>query len=146
MLALKQQKKLLLAGTARFNIKPKTGLAFLEEKGLISTAKDSIGASPSRNRSLARFLKKSPRLDKKLLGEYISRPENAEVLKEFINLYDFDDVSELSIAACTTEACFFEQEIRCRGTSRTLGVFPPPGRGAADRTHYLNVRRVLFRS
>lgn len=91
MLALKAQKKVLLAGTARFNIKPKTGLAFLEEKGLISTEQE--GGSTSRARSLAKFLKASPRLDKKLLGEYISRKENAEVLKEFIGLYDFRNVS-----------------------------------------------------
>jgi brefeldin A-resistance guanine nucleotide exchange factor 1 len=91
MLALKAQKKLLLAGTARFNIKPKVGLAFLEEKGLISTKGDS---TTSRAMTIARFLKKSPRLDKKLLGEYISRKENAAILKEFINTYDFRGVSK----------------------------------------------------
>ncbi|KAF8306441.1 Sec7-domain-containing protein [Clavulina sp. PMI_390] len=89
MLALKEQKKLLLAGTARFNVKPKKGLTFLEEKGLLTTAKASNGTGESRNKSLATFLKKSPRLDKKLLGEYISRTENADVLREFIGLYDF---------------------------------------------------------
>lgn len=93
MLTLKEQKKLLLAGTARFNIKPKKGLAFLEEKGLISTEQSATSAS--RNRSLAVFLKKSPRLDKKLLGEYISKVENADVLKEFISLYDFREVRVL---------------------------------------------------
>lgn len=96
MLALKAQKKLLLAGTARFNKKPKTGLAFLEEKGLIPTvaASDSSEGAGSRSKSLARFLKQSPRLDKKLLGEFISRKENIEILKEFIGLYDFRHVSQ----------------------------------------------------
>lgn len=96
MLSLKAQKKLLLAGTARFNIKPKVGLAFLEEKGLIATSSET--GSPSeenaskRARTIASFLKKSPRLDKKLLGEYVSRKENSDILKEFINLYDFRTV------------------------------------------------------
>lgn len=127
MLALKQQKKLLLAGTARFNIKPKTGLAFLEEKGLISAAKDSIGMLPSRSRSLARFLKKSPRLDKKLLGEYISRPENAEVLKEFINLYDFHGVSKSSIAFCNINACLFNKKSVAEALRELLESFRLPG-------------------
>lgn len=104
MLALKEQKKLLLAGTARFNVKPKKGLAFLEEKGLISTEHGASGVS--RSRSLAIFLKKSPRLDKKLLGDYISRAENAEVLKEFISLYDFRGV--------THSRCFWPKTITNR--------------------------------
>lgn len=101
MFALKAQKKLLLAGTARFNIKPKVGLAFLEEKGLIATsgekngavvASEEVSTTTPRARTIASFLKKSPRLDKKLLGEYISKKENGDILKEFISLYDFRGV------------------------------------------------------
>lgn len=102
---MKEQKRVLLAGTARFNKKPKTGLAFLEEKGLISTS--STDQTVSRSRSVAVFLKKSPRLDKKLLGEYISRAENGEILREFIGLYDFRGVrlSFLLIATCHIGRC-----------------------------------------
>ena len=128
-MALKQQKKLLLAGTARFNIKPKTGLAFLEEKGLLSSLKESNGVSLSRSRSLARFLKKSPRLDKKLLGEYISRPENAEVLKEFISLYDFHGVSESYITICmaTPNAPLFNKKSVAEALRELLESFRLPG-------------------
>ncbi|KAF9518905.1 hypothetical protein BS47DRAFT_1379647 [Hydnum rufescens UP504] len=89
---LKAQKKLLLTGTARFNSKPKSGLAFLEENGLIYS--DSHGkAGVPRAQSLAMFLKNAPRLDKKLVGEYLSKAENVDVLKAFIGLYDFRNKS-----------------------------------------------------
>lgn len=75
----------------RFNEKPKDGIAFLESKGLIYTDEN---ADEPRPKVLAKFLKNSPRLDKKLLGDYISRPGNVEVLRAFIGLFDFRDVSE----------------------------------------------------
>jgi len=85
----KAYKKLFLAGTARFNTKPKLGLAFLEENGLLF--KNEPEGVP-RARSIAKFLKSATRLDKKLLGDFISRSENTEILKEFISLYDFKSV------------------------------------------------------
>lgn len=47
----------------------------------------------SREESLARFFKTTPKLDKKLLGDYISRPDQLEVLKAFMKLMEFDGVS-----------------------------------------------------
>ena len=44
-------------------------------------------------KSLALFLKNCPRLDKKVLGEYISHLNNPDLLKEFIGLFDFREVS-----------------------------------------------------
>ncbi|KAI9446656.1 Sec7-like domain is implicated in guanine nucleotide exchange function [Lactarius indigo] len=82
----KSKKRLILAGAARFNNKPKTGLAFLEENGLIY---HDLSEGVTHPQSLARFLKSSTRLDKKLLGDLISKPENIEVLKAFIGLFDF---------------------------------------------------------
>jgi brefeldin A-resistance guanine nucleotide exchange factor 1 len=38
------------------------------------------------------FLKGCARLDKRLLGDYISREENLPLLKAFIGLFDFRDV------------------------------------------------------
>ncbi|MBW0475602.1 hypothetical protein O181_015317 [Austropuccinia psidii MF-1] len=80
----KKVKIALLEGAARFNEKPKEGLKFLEANG-------SIYEDPTllRPQSLALFFKTCPRLDKKLLGDYISRPENLEVLKAFMTLFDF---------------------------------------------------------
>ncbi|EJF65717.1 Sec7-domain-containing protein [Dichomitus squalens LYAD-421 SS1] len=80
----KSKKKLILTGTAKFNTKPKTGLAFLEENKLIY-------ADPNEPKplSLAKFLKSSARIDKRLLGDFISKPDNIEVLKAFLSLMDF---------------------------------------------------------
>lgn len=77
-------------GVLRFNEKPKTGLVFLEENKLIY-ADEAQGVS--RPRSLAIFLKNCSRLDKRLLGDFISRPDNAEVLTEYISLFNFKNVS-----------------------------------------------------
>ncbi|KIM57067.1 hypothetical protein SCLCIDRAFT_1219736 [Scleroderma citrinum Foug A] len=82
----KSRKKLVLAGAAKFNSKPKLGISFLEDNGLICA-----DASGSRTRSSAKFLKSCTSLDKRLLGDYISKPDNVDLLKEFIGLFDFKD-------------------------------------------------------
>lgn len=46
-----------------------------------------------REESLARFFKTTPRLDKKLLGDFISRPDQVETLKSFMRLMEFEGVS-----------------------------------------------------
>ena len=79
-----------MTGAALFNTKPKTGIAFLEEHKLIyADVNDDI--SPAK--SLAIFLKGCTRLDKRLLGDFISKPENIEVLKAYISLFNFSNVS-----------------------------------------------------
>ncbi|GAA5978631.1 hypothetical protein JCM5350_002459 [Sporobolomyces pararoseus] len=75
----KSNKQVLLEGAAAFNLKPKVGIQFLEEHGVIT--KDPA--------SLANFLKTTPKLDKKLLGDFISRPDQIEVLKSFMQSMDF---------------------------------------------------------
>ncbi|EJD05730.1 Sec7-domain-containing protein [Fomitiporia mediterranea MF3/22] len=86
ILESKARKRLVLTGASRFNTKPKVGLSFLEENGLIYA---DLSGTVSRQKSLAKFLKSCARLDKKLLGDYLSRPENIDVLKAFIELFDF---------------------------------------------------------
>lgn len=88
LLQAKSQKQLILAGAARFNTKPKSGVTFLEENRLIYA---DMPPETSRPQSLASFLKGCTRLDKRLLGDYISKPDNIEVLKAFIGLFDFKD-------------------------------------------------------
>lgn len=73
-----------------FNNKPKNGLAFLEENGIIHN--DPSEEVP-KTKSLALFLKGCTRLDKRLLGDYISKPDNIELLKAFIGLFNFKNVS-----------------------------------------------------
>ncbi|POY71606.1 hypothetical protein BMF94_5391 [Rhodotorula taiwanensis] len=82
--ASKANKRILLDGAAAFNVKPKVGLKFLEEHGVIYN-----DPAMSREESLARFFKTTPRLDKRLLGDFISRPDQLEVLRAFMQLMDF---------------------------------------------------------
>ncbi|KIO27117.1 hypothetical protein M407DRAFT_73603 [Tulasnella calospora MUT 4182] len=86
----KASKGLLLEGAAKFNTKPKVGLAYLEEHGLIYKPDEK---DLPRARALAKFLKSTPRLDKKVLGDWISAPDQIDVLKEFIGLFDFSGKS-----------------------------------------------------
>ncbi|TFK42763.1 Sec7-like domain is implicated in guanine nucleotide exchange function [Crucibulum laeve] len=88
LLQTKSQKQLILTGAARFNAKPKLGVAFLEENQLIYT---DLSSEVTKEQSLAKFLKSCTRLDKRLLGDYISKPENIELLKAFIGLFDFKE-------------------------------------------------------
>ncbi|EST06230.1 Sec7 domain protein [Kalmanozyma brasiliensis GHG001] len=85
--AQKAKKATILDGASRFNAKPKDGLAFLEKEGLLDYGDDSL----SREERIARFLKECPRLDKKLVGDYIGRPDNIKVLEAFVGLFDFKD-------------------------------------------------------
>ena len=82
----------MLTGAARFNAKPKNGLAFLEENKLIY---NDLSPEMTKPRSLATFLKNCTRLDKRLLGDFISKPDNIDILKEFVELFDFKNVSSL---------------------------------------------------
>lgn len=52
---------------------------------MISSLNDPAG--------VAHFLKTSTRLSKRLLGEYLAKPANSEVLKAFMQLFDFHGVS-----------------------------------------------------
>ncbi|KAM0791993.1 hypothetical protein ACM66B_007105 [Microbotryomycetes sp. NB124-2] len=81
----KSRKQVLLQGAAEFNLKPKVGLKFLEDHGVIYS-----DPTMTREESLARFFKTTPRLDKKLLGDFISRPDQVDVLRAFMKLMDFE--------------------------------------------------------
>ncbi|GAA5889769.1 hypothetical protein JCM6882_004317 [Rhodosporidiobolus microsporus] len=83
--ASKASKRLLLEGANAFNLKPKVGLKFLEEHGLIYAESLPI----PREESLARFFHTAPKLDKRQLGDFISRPDQLEVLKAFMMVVDF---------------------------------------------------------
>lgn len=85
----KSQKRLMLAGASRFNAKPKDGIQFFKENSLMPKEEDSASSA----HSLAVFLKKCPRLDKKLLGDFLSRPDNRDILDAFIRLFDFRNVT-----------------------------------------------------
>ncbi|PPQ64019.1 hypothetical protein CVT24_009393 [Panaeolus cyanescens] len=90
LLQAKSKKQQILTGAARFNAKAKSGLAYLEENKLIyADLSDEI----TKPKSLALFLKGCTRIDKRLLGDFISKPDNIDLLREYIGLFDFKNKS-----------------------------------------------------
>ena len=78
----RRRKKLIIKGTGKFNENPKGGLAYLQDTGII----DDVG-NPL---SVARFLKGTSRINKKMLGEFLSKKGNEAVLDAFMDMVDFD--------------------------------------------------------
>lgn len=68
--------QLLQIGTEYFNQKPKKGIGFLQEQGLL--------AMPLDTREVVTWLRENPWLDKKMIGEYISDRRNPEILDSFV--------------------------------------------------------------
>ncbi|XP_077350536.1 Golgi-specific brefeldin A-resistance guanine nucleotide exchange factor 1 isoform X2 [Festucalex cinctus] len=81
LLEIRAKKKLLITGTEQFNLKPKKGIQFLQEKGLLS--------NPMDNNQVAQWLRENPRLDKKMIGEFVSDRNNMELLDSFVNTFTF---------------------------------------------------------
>lgn len=78
----KEKKKSFIKCTEIFNESPKKGVAALAEKKFIS--------DPNDVHELAEFFfNKSARLNKKVLGEYLAKPSNMDLLKEFMHLFKF---------------------------------------------------------
>ncbi|CAG5122355.1 unnamed protein product, partial [Candidula unifasciata] len=80
---LKQKKKIYQIGTEQFNVKPSKGLQYLQEQGLLS--------KPLNPAEVVTFLKENHRLDKKMIGEYISSKNNREVLEAYVQSFNFED-------------------------------------------------------
>lgn len=78
----RRRKKLIVKGTSKFNENPKGGLAYLQESGIIENAGDPA--------SVAKFLKGTSRVNKKILGEFLSKKGNEAVLNAFMDMIDFN--------------------------------------------------------
>ena len=63
------------SGTEQFNVKPSKGMTFLQEQELLSTPLD-----PGE---VATFLKENPKLDKKMIGEFLSNKKYSQVLEAY---------------------------------------------------------------
>ncbi|KAK7901666.1 hypothetical protein WMY93_018435 [Mugilogobius chulae] len=81
LLEIRTKKKLLITGTEQFNQKPKKGIQFLQEKGLLSEPMDSA--------QVAQWLRENHRLDKKMIGEFISDRKSQDLLDSFVNTFQF---------------------------------------------------------
>lgn len=74
---LKQRKRMLWMASDQFNIKPAKGIQFLKENGLVADEKE-----------IATFLRDNSKLDKKMLGEYLSHKNNPIILNAFIDTFN----------------------------------------------------------
>ena len=77
----RSRKKIIIKGTNKFNESPKGGLAYLKEKGVIEDINDPV--------CVAKFLKGTSRVNKKALGEYLSKKGNEKILDAFMDQLDF---------------------------------------------------------
>lgn len=77
----RRRKRIVIQGTQKFNEDPKAGIAYLSAHGIIENPDDPA--------QVARFLKGTSRVSKLILGEYISKRNNEELLDAFVDLFDF---------------------------------------------------------
>ncbi|KAF2645418.1 Sec7-domain-containing protein [Massarina eburnea CBS 473.64] len=75
------RKKTIIRGATKFNESPKAGIAFLTSQGIIK--------DPDDPNCIAEFVKGTTRIDKKALGEFISKRSNEALLHAFMCLFDF---------------------------------------------------------
>ncbi|XP_044272751.1 Golgi-specific brefeldin A-resistance guanine nucleotide exchange factor 1 [Tribolium madens] len=81
LMAQKNIKKWLPTGTEHFNHKPKKGIQFLQEHGVLKNELDP--------HEIALFLKENSGLDKKMIGEYLGNRSNVTILDAFLKTFDF---------------------------------------------------------
>ncbi|OJJ50935.1 hypothetical protein ASPZODRAFT_55909 [Penicilliopsis zonata CBS 506.65] len=79
--AQRRTKKIIIQGAQKFNENPKAGIAYLAAQGIIADPNDPV--------LVARFLKGTTRLSKRVLGDYLTKRANGALLNAFIDLFDF---------------------------------------------------------
>ncbi|CAG0901854.1 unnamed protein product [Darwinula stevensoni] len=84
LMAVKHKKKLLAVGSEQFNIKASKGIQFMQDNMLLSNMLDPD--------EVALFLRDNHRLDKKMIGEYISNRKNLSILEAFVKSFDFREL------------------------------------------------------
>ncbi|KAL8738342.1 MAG: hypothetical protein Q9181_000852 [Wetmoreana brouardii] len=77
------RKKIVIRGATRFNENPKSGIAFLASQGIID--------NPDHAHSIASFLRGTTRISKTVLGDFLSKKANDQLLRAFMDLFDFSN-------------------------------------------------------
>ncbi|KAL5341571.1 hypothetical protein BJX70DRAFT_40933 [Aspergillus crustosus] len=77
----RKTKRIIVHGAQKFNEDPKGGIAYLAAHRVIENPDDPV--------QVARFLKGTTRLSKKVLGEFISKRSNEALLSAFVDQLDF---------------------------------------------------------
>lgn len=75
------RKKIIIKGATKFNENPKAGISYLASHGIIE--------DPDDPQAVARFLKGTTRISKKVLGDYLSKLGREQILAAFLDLFDF---------------------------------------------------------
>lgn len=75
-----------MQGTELFNQRPDKGIQFLQENNYLNPQLDP--------EEVAHFLRTNSSLDKKMIGEYISKKKNVEskILENFVKSFNFADI------------------------------------------------------
>ena len=79
--AQRERKKIIVKGATKFNENPRAGIAYLAHHDIIE--------NPDDPKSVARFLRGTTRISKSVLGEFLSKKANEELLRSFLDLFDF---------------------------------------------------------
>jgi brefeldin A-resistance guanine nucleotide exchange factor 1 len=79
----RKRKRIIIKGVAKFNEKPKEGIAYLAAQGIID--------DPANAKSVAKFLRGTARIDKKMLGEFISKKGNEAILQALMDTFEFSN-------------------------------------------------------
>ena len=74
-------KKVIVKGVTKFNEDPKAGIAYLTSQGVVKDPDDPV--------CVARFLKGTTRVSKKVLGEHLTKKAHDRILGAFIEMFDF---------------------------------------------------------
>lgn len=90
LLKRRRVKMIYKEAAGYFNNSPKEAFAFLQEHGLLS-------ADPSPA-DIAEFLRTAQGLDKKILGEYLVKPNNIEILRQFFSAFHFSPETTIDAA------------------------------------------------
>lgn len=80
----REKKKIIIMGAKKFNENPKGGIAYLVSQGIISNAEDPA--------AVASFLRTTTRVDKRGLGEFISKLSNLGLLNAWLDTFDFSNL------------------------------------------------------
>ncbi len=72
ILSFSSPLQLIAAATEQFNLKPKQGISFLQEQGVLLTPLDPA--------QVASFLRENPGLSKARIGDYVGDRKNIVVL------------------------------------------------------------------
>ena len=79
----RMRKKIVIRGASLFNDDPKGGISYLVSQGIIDDPNNPI--------SIAKFIKNTSRLDKKVVGDFISKRNNIGILNAYLDLFDFSE-------------------------------------------------------